>query len=112
MSTVGRLFALEHGFDEKKAGKYRLVIEELSTMLREHGFNDGKTHNINLRLVAKNEELIIRLRDDCTPFNLTEYYEMQEKVRKEDLGLHLIFGKAGRVQYTNTFGANNLIVRF
>ena len=111
LSRLAVAFALEHGAERNKAMTFGLVTEELATVLKDHGFSDGKTHNINARLAAKNEELIIRMRDDCKPFNLTEYYKMVREDIEQGVGTAIIMKKAKDVQYTNTLGTNNLIVR-
>ena len=95
----------------KRAKTFGLVTEELAILIGEHGFNDGKPHNINVRLVAKGEELIIRMRDDCKPFNLTEYYKMVRDDIEKGAGMSIIMKQSKDVQYTNTLGTNNLIVR-
>lgn len=76
LSKIAIAFAMEHGADKKRARKYGLITEELSVFLAEHGFNDGKEHNINMRLVSKDDDLIIRMRDDCKPMNLVKYYKL------------------------------------
>ena len=114
LSQVAILFAVEHGSDEDRARLYGLVTEELSIFLSDHGFKDGKEHTINARLVAKNEDLIIRMRDDCKLLNLTDYYQLlSDKVdpNSGDIGLPIIFKASKEVKYTPTFGANNLIIR-
>ncbi len=111
LSKLAVAFALEHGADRNRAKTYGLVTEELAGVLTEHGFSDGKTHNINARLVAKGEELIIRMRDDCKPFNLTEYYMKVREDIEQGVGMSIIMKKSKDVQYTNTLGTNNLIVR-
>ena len=112
-SRIAIAFALEHGSEKEKAMSFGLIAEELSGVFAEHGFSDGKPHNINIRLVAKNEDLIIRIRDDCRPFNVTEYYRMISGLRdrEKEIGLTIIMKMAEEVKYTVTFGANNLIVR-
>jgi hypothetical protein len=86
----------------------------LSVFLAEHGFKDGKEHHINMRLVAKDGELIIRMRDDCKPLNLKDYYlmihESQDK-QDEKINMAIIFKMAKDIQYTATFGANNIIIK-
>ena len=113
LSRIAVAFALEHGADKKRAYTYGLITEELSVMLREHGFSDGKPHSINARLVAKNEDLIVRIRDDCKPFNVTEYYELvkDDPDKEKELSLAIIMKMAKDVKYTAAFGVNNLIVR-
>ena len=114
LSRIAIAFAMEHGADKKRARTYGLITEELSVFLAEHGFKDGKPHHINARLVAKNGDLIIRMRDDCKPLNLKDYYQLiqssQDK-KDEEINLAIIFKMAKEVKYTATFGANNLIVR-
>ncbi len=112
-SRIAVAFALEHGAEKKKALSFGLLTEELSGLFAEHGFSDGKPHRISLRLVAKNEDLIIRLRDDCRPFNVTEYYQIIRGIRdrEREIGLTILMNIAEEVTYTAAFGANNLIVR-
>ncbi len=111
LSRVAVAFALEHGADMKRAKTFGLVTEELAILFTEHGFNDGKPHNINARLIAKGDDLIIRMRDDCKPFNLTEYYKIVRDDIEHCAGMAIIMNKSKDVQYTNTLGTNNLIVR-
>ena len=111
LSRLAVAFALEHGADRKRAHTFGLVTEELAAVLTEHGFNDGHPHNINARLVAKGDELIIRMRDDCKPFNMTEYYKMVRDDIEHGAGMSIIMKQSKDVQYTNTLGTNNLIVR-
>ena len=98
---------------DKSLPSYLQKMEYMNENNLEHGFDDGKPHNINARLVAKDEDLIIRIRDDCKPFNLTEYYRhIQENTESDkELSLSIIMKMAKDVKYTATFGANNLIVR-
>ena len=113
LSKVAVAFALEHGSSRKRALNYGLITEELAGILAEHGFSDGKPHNINARLIAKNEELIIRMRDDCKPFNMTEYYNliMESKDPEKDTGFAIVMHLSRDVNYAFVFGANSLIVR-
>ena len=112
-SRIAIAFAQEHGAEKKKAMTLGLITEELSGLFAEHGFSDGRPHVISMRLVAKSEDLIIRIRDDCRPFNVTEYYQMVRGIRdkEKEIGLTIIMKIAAEVKYTATFGANNLIVR-
>ena len=51
------------------------------------------------------------MRDDCKPFDLTEYYRKVRYDVERDVGIAIIMKKSKDVQYTNTLGTNNLIVR-
>ena len=112
-SRIAIAFALEHGAEKKKALSFGLITEELSGLFAEHGFSDGRPHHISMRLVAKGRDLIIRIRDDCKPFHVTEYYRIVSGLqdREKEIGLTIIMKMAEEVKNTATFGANNLIVR-
>ncbi|HBE14764.1 MAG TPA: hypothetical protein DCY72_00740, partial [Ruminococcaceae bacterium] len=114
LSKIAVAFAMEHGADKKRALTYGLIAEELAIFLAEHGFKDGEKHNINARLVAKDDDLIIRMRDDCKPLNLKDYYQTlleTPEIEDDEISLSIVFKMAKDVKYTATFGANNLIVR-
>lgn len=111
LSRLAVAFALEHGADRKRAITYGLVTEELAGVLAEHGFSDGKPRNINARLVAKGEELIIRMRDDREPFNFTEYYKIVCDDIEKGAGMSIIIKQSKDIQYTNALGTNNIIVK-
>ncbi len=113
MSRISVAFALEHGADKKLARIYGLITEELYLFFTQHSFSDGKPHRVGVKLIGKDNELIIRMRDDCNAFNVTEYYEMirADQKAEDELSLSIIMKMAKEVRYTETFGANNLIVR-
>ena len=113
LSRLSIAFALEHGADKKRAKTVGLIIEEMSGLYTSHGFSDGKPHRVNARLVAKDDDLIIRLRDDFEAINLTDVYkkEMEEKGTVEDFGLAIVMRMTKDVKYAAAFGANNLIIR-
>ena len=113
LSRIAVAFALEHGACNKRANIFGLITEELSAFFATHSFSDGKPHNVSAKLIAKDEDLIIRMRDDCKMFNITEYYKMIQADRKieDGISLSIIMKMAKDVRYTDTFGANNLIIR-
>ncbi len=114
LSKIAVAFAMEHGADKQRALTYGLITEELAIFLANIGFKDGEEHNINARLVAKDDDLIIRMRDDCKPLNLKDYYQAlleTPEIEDEEISLAIIFKMAKDVKYTATFGANNLIIR-
>ena len=112
-SRIAIAFAIEHGADKEKATIFGIITEELSLLYTQHGFSDGRQHNVNLRLVSKNDDLYIRMRDDCRPFNVPEYYQFISGLRskEEEIGLTIIMNMAEEVKYTGAFGANSLIVK-
>ena len=113
MSRLAGLFCQENGIDKKKANALALCIEELGSNIIEHGFSDGKAHSIDMRILAKEGEIILRIRDDCRPFNLVERYEMasvQDDPTK-NIGIRMVMKMSRDVKYLSTMNTNNLIIR-
>lgn len=102
LSKIAIAFAMEHDASAKRARNFGLVIEELSIFFAEHGFKDGMPHYINARLVAKDDDLIVRMRDDCQLLSLKEYYQLvKESQDKKDDEMNLsIISKCPRTLNT------------
>lgn len=77
------------------------------------GLAENTDNSILRRLFRRGEDLIVRIRDDCRPFNVTEYYELvkDDPDKGKEISLSIIMKMAKDVRYTTAFGANNLIVR-
>ena len=86
-------------------------MEEMAGNIIRHGFQDNKPHCIDIRIVKKNEDLILRLRDDCFPFNPKTYRDMffPEDVT-EHIGIRMVISLAKDVQYVNNMKTNNLTI--
>lgn len=114
ISRLVGLFCKENGIDDKKANIIAICVEELGTNIIEHGFIDGKRHSIDIRIIAKDNELILRIRDDCRPFNIVERYKMismQDNNPEKNIGIRLVMNMCSDVKYVSTMGTNNLIIR-
>ena len=107
-------FCEEHGFDRRKAYRTALCLEEMVTNIMEHGFpSDNKPHSIDIRIVAKNDDLILRIRDDCELFNVREkgdaWKENPDDIT-ENMGIRMAMASAKDLKYVNTLGTNTLII--
>lgn len=113
MSRLVGLFCEENGIEKKKANRLALCIEELGRNIIEHGFDDGKPHSIYIRVLIKNKELILRIRDDCRPFNLLEQYELtkDQEDPTENIGIRMVVKSCRDIQYLSTMSTNNLIIK-
>ncbi|MBP3873264.1 MAG: ATP-binding protein, partial [Lachnospiraceae bacterium] len=77
----------------------------------EHGFNDGKKHSVDVRIVAADEPLTIRIRDDCPAFDPAKYMEQfSHEDPSKNAGLRLIAGIAKSINYQNNAGINTLLI--
>lgn len=107
-------FCENHGFDRKKAYRSALCLEEMVTNIIEYGFtSDNKPHSIDIRIVAKDDELILRVRDDCVLFNVREKGETwKEKPDNiaSNIGIRMTMASAKDLKYVNTLGTNTLLI--
>ena len=89
-----------------------ICVEEMVYNIFEHGFNDGKKHSIDIRILIKGEEITLRIRDDCRPFNPKKWYEIYnpEDVTKH-IGIRLVAKMAKEIKYVNVMNLNNLIIK-
>ena len=107
-------FCEEHGFDRRKAYRSALCLEEMVTNIIKYGFgSDEKPHSIDIRIVARGDELILRVRDDCVLFNVREkgetWRERPDDIGK-NIGIRMTMASAKDLKYVNTLGANTLLI--
>ena len=106
-------FCREKGIDERRACLAGLAMEEMTGNIVDHGFGkDGKRHFVDVRVVHKNDDVILRLKDDCVPFDPGERQKMADSgdVTK-NIGLRMVFRIAREIRYQNILGLNVLTVR-
>ena len=113
LSQKVREFCLSHGCDKKRAYHMSLAVEEMVGNVIEHGFTkDNKKHNVDVRIIKKDDDYILRIRDDCyifDPKKQLELYSDDDPVHH--LGLKIIIATAKEFQYTCILKLNNLYVR-
>lgn len=131
-------FCKKNNIDEKRAYHLAACVEELGVMTVLSGFTRSgknafykkdtiwgkilhffkrgyriptKRHKCEMRVLYKNNNLILRVRDDCDEFNIKE---KAEKLNQEDptrnMAIRLVMGLAKKVDYANILKTNNLIV--
>ena len=113
ISRQVQYFCLSHGVDGRRAYLAGLSMEEMAGNVVEHGFaKDQKAHTIDVRVVHKNDDVILRIKDDCVPFDPGERRAMAENgdVTK-NIGIRMVFRIARDVQYQNILGLNVLTIR-
>jgi len=63
-------FCLERGIDSRRAYLAGLSLEEMAGNVVDHGFTkDNKSHYVDVRVVHKDDDVILRIKDDCVPFD-------------------------------------------
>ncbi len=104
-------FWLVNGLNSRDAHNIALCTEELAVNSIEHGFDDGKKHNLELRALIGEDRLILRLRDDGRRFDLVERYKMiNPDDPTKNIGLRIVFAKADEVRYSSALSLNNVCI--
>ena len=101
-----------NGVDPRQSYHVALMVEELATNTLQHGFEDRRDGHLELKFMITGSMLMIRLRDNGKPFDLTEQYKMLDPdVPDRNIGLRLVFAAADEVSYNSTMDLNNVYVR-
>lgn len=105
-------FCLERGASDPLAKKIHLCIEEMGANIIQYGFNDEKKHSIDIRVVKKEDEFWIRMRDDCKAFDPKSWYSIHKPVDiTKNIGIRMVMKMAKDFQYVNTMQLNNLLIK-
>ena len=62
-------FCENRGIDHRRSSFVGLALEEMSQIIIDEGFGDGKDHSIDIKLFIQEDQITIRLRDDCKMFD-------------------------------------------
>ena len=102
----------ENGVDRKQAFNMGLCLEELAANSLLHGFKDDRKKYVEYRFLIIGRWLILRLRDNGRPFDLTERYKLLDPDDPlSGLGLRIVFAAAENVNYSHAFDLNNVCIR-
>ena len=99
-------FCLERGIDRRRAHIAALALEEMAGNVIDHGFKkDKKKHRVDVRVVHKDDDVILRIRDDCIPFDPGERAGIIDpEDPAKNIGIRMVFKTARDVKYRNMFG--------
>lgn len=112
-----QLFCKGHQYDSQISYYSSLAFEELAANVIQHGFPRNKANDpiIDLRVVAQKDSLVIRLRDDCPPFDITKRISIIKQNNNDplkNLGLLVTSKVAKNITYTSAFETNNIIITY
>ena len=112
LSKAAWNFCTEHGCDDKRRYIISLAIEELGTNIIKYGFRGSKKYSIDLRIIKKDNDYIVRIRDNCPLFDPKKQLELYSK---EDLihhtGIRMAFSLAKEVNYVSALNLNSLLIK-
>ncbi len=112
LSERTQTFCESQGIDTRRSMFAGICIEEMAGNIVDYGFGDGKKHFVDVRVIVDGEQVIIRLRDDCRPFDPKKQVELYNS---EDptahIGIRLCRKIATEFNYINVLKLNNLIIK-
>ena len=106
-------FCRTHDQGERMSFLVGLCIEEIVCNIVRYGFNADKgSHSVDVRLVFRGGEGLIRIRDNCAHFDPLHYLELHESDdRTSHMGIRLVMSSVKEASYLNSLGLNNLTLR-
>jgi anti-sigma regulatory factor (Ser/Thr protein kinase) len=106
-------FCLQNGIDSKRAMLSGLCMEEMAGNIVDHGFKkDNKENTIDVFACVENDEVFLRLRDNCVPFDphtKLQMYTGNDPLK--NIGIKMVSKIAKEMNYQTTFGMNVLMIR-
>ena len=105
-------FCEERGIPRKQSMYAGLCLEEMAANVVEHGFHaDRKPHVVEIRVVISSGGVVLRIKDDCIPFDPKERHEMTvSDDPTANIGIRLMYSLADEVEYQNLLGLNVLTI--
>ena len=106
-------FCEKHGLDSKTSLSAALCLEEMAGNVVDHGFTkDEKDHMIEAHVTYKDGEVMLRIKDDCVPFDPMERADLlsgDDPLR--NIGIRMVSKLAKEMTYQNLIGLNVLTIR-
>lgn len=114
-TTVASVSCLQKIIDARRAYYTGLCTEEMAGNIVTHGFAiDRKKHSVDIRLTCKEEEIVLRMRDDCAAFNPSQHARILDSGNREerfkDFGIRMVYSLAKEVNYQNLLDQNVLTI--
>ena len=113
VSISGRItdFCLKKGIDSRKSHMAGLCVEEMAGNVVAHGFQPGRNHFLDIRVVT-DDRIIIRIRDNCREFDpekRMDQFDPEEPMK--NFAIRMVAGIADEMNYRNDAGINTLLIK-
>lgn len=108
-------FCKENNLGAKKTMQVSLALEEMLTVIITYCMDPKKKQFIDIRILCLEEDVLLRIRNTGRIFDPVRYYEENkdnEDMAESVLGIKMIAGSAKEITFHETFGTNNLLIRF
>ena len=105
-------FCLDRKIDDARSYYAALCTEEMAGNIVAHGFTvDKRKHSVDIRLTCLQEEIILRMRDDCVAFDPSDHARiLNPEDRFKDYGIRMVYSIAREVNYQNLLDQNVLTI--
>ncbi|MBR1663853.1 MAG: ATP-binding protein [Ruminococcus sp.] len=105
-------FCKQHGIDHRRSFYSGLCIEEMAGNIVRHGFIAGRKNSMDIRVVMKNDSMLIRFKDTCKPFDPKEFSQMfTPEDKTHNIGIRMISRISTDMEYHYVLGLNVLSIR-
>lgn len=112
MSERVRQFCAARGIEDKRSFYVSLCVEEMAGNIIRYGFSDGRKHSVDMRLIIKDGEIVLRIRDNCKAFDPQKWIDIHQPDDPfANIGIRMVNSIARSFEYINTLNTNNLIIR-
>lgn len=104
-------FCIAKGIDKRRSYFSSIALEEIATIIIDYGFNKPK-HAISLRVTCKDDTVILRLKDNCKPFDYTKIRDlMNPQDPAAHIGIRMIRHIVQEANYQKILGMNTLTLK-
>lgn len=112
LSERTQTFCEMQGIDGRRSMFAGICIEEMAGNIVDYGFDDGKKHFVDVRVIVKGEQVIIRIRDDCRQFDPKKWAKIHNpEDAASHIGIRLCRKISTEFNYVNVLKLNNLIIK-
>ncbi len=97
--------------DTRRKMLLSLCVEEMAGNIVRHGFEPGKNHMVDIRVVYKDGLLLLHMRDNCKPFdpgNQSRIFNPEDPCA--NIGIRMVASMAKEMEYRNSLNLNNLSI--
>lgn len=100
-------FGAACGLSRKLMHKIFLCVEEMASNVARHAFEKGKTGTLDLLVLNRPHEVMIRIRDNRMMFDPVAHLKKRD-ASDDCLGLRIVDGVTDCFEYRRTIGLNNV----
>jgi len=116
MNRAIEKFGSRVGLGPKMIFELNLAVSEIVTNVISYGYDDGREHEIIVRLVAHTGEVVVEVEDDGRPFDPLSVAEPVLDAPLEErpiggLGMHLVRKTTDGLEYHRRQDKNVLVLR-